>query len=89
MKDEEFERLLKITRLKLTSGERSRIKADIEEVISYFDKIDRIDSKEAPAYQPVEIPTRFRKDEVIPFKNIDALKKPSRLHDGYILGPKL
>lgn len=89
MKEEEFERLLRITRLKLEANERSRIKSDIEEVIGYFDRIEKIDAKGSPAYQPVEIPTRFRKDKVVPFKDVEALKKPSKLHDGYILGPKL
>lgn len=89
MKEAEFERLLKITRLKLTPEEKERIKADFEEVISYFDKIDKIETHEKPAFQPIEIPTRLRKDEIKPFKDVEALTKPSKLKDGYILGPKL
>lgn len=89
MKDQEFERLLKITRLKLTSEERERIKPDIEEVIGYFDRIEEIQTEEKPAYQPIEVPTRLRKDEVVPFPDVDLLKKQSKLHNGYILGPKL
>lgn len=89
MEDKEFERLLKITRLKLTSEEKSRIKAEIGEVIEYFDKIDGIKTDEEPAYQPIDVPTRLRKDEIYPFPDVEALKKQSKLHNGYILGPKL
>lgn len=89
MEEKEFERLLKITRLKLTQEEKARIKADVEEVIGYFDSIEKIQTDEKPAYQPIDVPTRLRKDHVIPFDDVDALKKPSRLHNGYILGPKL
>ncbi len=89
MEEKEFDRLLKITRLKLTPEEKAGIKADVEEVIGYFDSIERIPTDEKPAYQPIDVPGRLRKDEVIPFADTDALKKPSKLHDGYILGPKL
>ena len=40
MEDNEFERLLKVARLKLTDMEKESIKADIEEVIGYFDRIE-------------------------------------------------
>lgn len=89
MEEKEFERLLKITRLKLSEQEKTRIKADIEEVIGYFDTIDAIKTEEKPAYHPIQIPTRLRKDEVMPFPDVDELKKPSRLQNGYILGPKV
>lgn len=89
MEEQEFERLLKIARLKLTEHERKRIKADIEEVIGYFDKISRVDAKEAPSYQPTRVPTRFRKDVVLHFKETGLLKEGSELHNGYIVGPKL
>ena len=89
MEEREFERLLKITRLKLTDSEKEGIRKDIAEVISHFDSIDGIETSEEPAYQPVEIPTRLRDDEVVPFADVDLMKKQSRLHNGYILGPKL
>ena len=89
MEDREFDRLLKIARLKLNDAERRRVKSDIEEVLNYFDKIDVISTHESPAYQPIRVPTRLRKDAVIPFDNVEGLKRQSRLRDGYILGPKL
>ncbi|HUB92639.1 MAG TPA: Asp-tRNA(Asn)/Glu-tRNA(Gln) amidotransferase subunit GatC [Candidatus Saccharimonadales bacterium] len=89
MEDKEFDRLLKITRLKITDSEKERIKRDVEEVIGYFDSIDGIKTSEKPAYHPIDVPTRLRKDEALPFPDVEELKKPSRLHNGYILGPKL
>ncbi len=89
MEDHEFDRLLKIARLKLNDTERKRIKSDIEEIIGYFDKIDVISTHERPAYQPIHVPTRLRKDEIAHFDDVDGLKRQSKLHNGYILGPKL
>lgn len=89
MEEKDFERLLKVSRLKLSEREKKKIKADIDDVINYFNKIDKVDAKASPAYQPIHIPTKFRKDNIIPFPDVDLLKKSSKLHDGYIVGPKL
>ncbi len=89
MKDEEFERLLKISRVRLSDDEKTKIRRDIEEIISYFDKIQGIDCHEAPAYQPIDVPTRFRKDTVKKFGNVEGLKKDAELNGDYIRGPKL
>lgn len=89
MEEQEFERLLKISRLKLTERERKRIKADIDDVLAYFDKISRVDVNGDPAYQPTHVPTRFRKDVVLRFDETGLLKEGAELHDDYIVGPKL
>jgi aspartyl/glutamyl-tRNA(Asn/Gln) amidotransferase C subunit len=89
MKDEEFERLLKISRVRLTDEEKLKIRGDIEEIIIYFDKIQGIECHDAPAYQPIDVPERFRKDVVRKFDNVDGLKKDDVLQDDYIRGPKL
>ncbi len=89
MKDSEFERLLKISRVRLSTEERAKIRNDIEEIISYFDRIQAVECREKPAYQPIDVPTRFRKDVIRKFKDIDGLKKGATFHDEYIRGPKL
>lgn len=89
MKEEEFQRILKVSRLKLTEEETRSIKVDIEEIIGYFNKIDKVKTSEDPIYQPIHVPTRLRKDIVSNFPNVEELKKQTKLHDGYILGPKL
>jgi aspartyl/glutamyl-tRNA(Asn/Gln) amidotransferase C subunit len=89
MEEKEFERLLKIARLKLSEREAARIKKDIDEVVRYFDKITRFDASDEPAYQPIHVPTKFRKDRVSRFDDVEMLKSGSKLHNGYIVGPKL
>ncbi len=89
MEEHEFDRLLRTSRLRLTSEEKARVKTDIDEILEYFSEIGRIAAKEEPAYQPIEVPTRFRKDSVRKFGDQEALKKGSKLHNRYIIGPKL
>ena len=89
MKEDEFERLLKISRIKLTSKEKTMIKKDVDEILSYFDKIDRMKPEKEPAYQPIDVPTRLRKDIVKRFKEPKLLLKETETYDSYILGPKL
>lgn len=89
MEDADFERLLKIARLKLNEKEKAMIKVDIDEVVRYFDSISRVETDEEPAYQPIHVPTKFRKDKVIVFKDTKLLKEGDTLHDDYIVGPKL
>lgn len=89
MKDEEFERLLKISRVRLSDDEKIKIRKDIEEAITWLDKVQGIDCKEDPAYQPIDVPTRFRKDAVRKFGNMAGLKDGAELNEDYIRGPKL
>lgn len=89
MKDEEFERLLKITRIKLTPKEREVIKRDVDEILGYFDKIERLHVEKKPAYQPIDVPTRMRKDVVKKFKDPSVLLKETETYNAYVLGPKL
>ncbi len=89
MKDAEFERLLKISRVRLSDDEKIRIRKDIEEAITWLDKVQGIECSETPAYQPIYVPTRFRKDVVKKFGNVAGLKDGAELNDDYIRGPKL
>lgn len=89
MEDEAFERLLGVARLKLSERERDRIKKGIDEVVLYLDKIGKVEVEEEPAYQPIHVPTRFRKDRVVEFDDVELLKDGDTLHDDYIVGPKL
>jgi aspartyl/glutamyl-tRNA(Asn/Gln) amidotransferase C subunit len=89
MKEAEFERLLKITRIKLTPKERTAIKEDIDEILGYFDKIDKMSISKDPAYQPISVPGRMRKDIVKKFNDSDLLLKETESYNSYVLGPKL
>ena len=89
MQEQEFYRILKVARLKLTDEEKKRIRADIEEIVEYFNKIDRVKVEEESAYQPIHVPTKMRKDKILPFAEVKGLTRQSKLHNGYIVGPKL
>ena len=90
MNDFEFERLLKITRLRLDDLEKREIQKDIEEVIGYFESISEINTEgEEKAYHPIKVDARLREDKVSEFKSVEMLKRQSKLQDGYIIGPKL
>ncbi len=90
MNDLEFERLLKITRLRLDDLEKKAIQKDIEEVIGYFENISEISTEgEEKAHHPIKVDARLREDGILGFEDVEMLKRQSKLHDGYIVGPKL
>lgn len=89
MEDKEFDRLLKITRLRVSDGERSMIKKDVEQVIAYFDEVSAVDAGKEQERYPAAIPGRFREDVVSSFADVDGLKRNSKMRNGYIVGPKL
>ncbi len=90
MNEKEFDRLLSICRIKLTEEERKGIKADVEEVIKYFDAIAHIDCDgESEAYHPIRIPPKLREDKVEAFEDADLLLKNTRTHRFYVIGPRI
>lgn len=89
MDDFEFDRLLKITRIKLSEEERRSIKKDIEQILAYFDRINKMSTDEKPAYHPIKISPKLREDKVLPFKDREKLLRGTKRHESYVLGPKL
>lgn len=89
MEERELERLLKTSRLKASETEKRQMLADVSEVISFFDRISLVDTNEKPAYHPTEVQSRLREDEVIPFQDVELMKKGRKMHDGYFVGPRL
>ncbi|MCX6803428.1 MAG: Asp-tRNA(Asn)/Glu-tRNA(Gln) amidotransferase subunit GatC [Candidatus Diapherotrites archaeon] len=88
-----IQRVAKNARLKLTDEELEKFVPQIKEIIlDAFNKLDSVDAKEEPSFQPVKISNRFRADE--PKKGLsleDALKNASvSLREGaYFKGPKV
>ena len=86
-------KVAKNARLNLTDAELERFVPQIKEIIvDSFSKLDEIDAKEEPSFQPVAISNRMRKDEVK--KGItqeEALKNASAKlrENGYFKGPKV
>lgn len=90
MEDKEFDRLLKTCRLSLASDEKSQIKREIDEIISYFNTISDVDCDDYPAaYQPVKISPKKRMDIVDPFREPGKLLKNSKIYRFFIVGPKI
>lgn len=88
-----IQKVAKNARLNLTEEELTKFVPQIKEIIlDSFNKLDSIDATEEPAFQPVSVSNRFRKDEVKTgltqeeaLKNVDLKLK----QDGYIKGPKV
>lgn len=89
MEDAEFDRLLKICRLRLSEKEREKIKKDVDEIIGYFNAVDRQNCDDAPAYHPVELKEKTREDKVERFEDVDGLLSNTKTYRGYVIGPKV
>ncbi len=90
MEDEEFDRLLKISRIKLDEKEKQRIKTDIENILEYFDSVNKFDeSKNKLAFHSVEINGEPRKDEVEKFEDREELLSNTKTYRGFVVGPKI
>lgn len=89
MDAKEFERLLAVCRIPLKEDEKAKMQKEIDEVLAYFSKIDSIDCKSEPAYQPVDIPERLRDDIVKNCAETDLILKNTKTYRFYIVGPKV
>jgi len=87
----EFERLLEVCRIRLSEGEKEGMKRDIDEILEYFNKIekDKVGKDVKPAYQPIDLPEQLREDEVIPFEDVDDILANTKTYRFYIVGPKI
>ncbi|MDP8012759.1 MAG: Asp-tRNA(Asn)/Glu-tRNA(Gln) amidotransferase subunit GatC [Nanoarchaeota archaeon] len=89
MDDTEFDRLLRICRLRLDKKERERIKKDVDEIIGYFNKIDDLNCDLEPAFHPIEIEGKMREDSVEKFDDQEALLKNTKTYRNFVLGPRI
>jgi len=86
-------RVAKNARLSLTEEELEKFVPQIKEVVlDSFNKLDEIDAKEEPSFQPVVVKNRFRKD--VPKKSLeleDVFKNasPKLRENNYFKGPKV
>lgn len=90
MEEKDFDRLLKTCRLSLAPEEKIQIKKDIDNIIEYFNTISDVKCDEyAPAYQPIKVVPKVRKDVVEHFKESGKLLKNSKIYRFFIVGPKI
>ena len=80
-----------LARLRLSSDEEERLRADMDEMLAYVDKLNELDTKEiAPTAQVGETGTPMRDDEVTNQPAADAMlaNAPSRERN-YFKVPKI
>lgn len=84
--EDEIRKIARLARLKLTSEEVQNLTADIESILTYVDKLGELDtSSVVPTSHAVDLPTKYRKDEVgaeLPVEKALA-NAPERLGDGF------
>jgi aspartyl-tRNA(Asn)/glutamyl-tRNA(Gln) amidotransferase subunit C len=86
----EVEKIAKLARLKLTEEEISKFEKDLEEVKEMFDEIDKIEVKESPCFQPVEVKNVTREDKVKKgFSLEEAFSNAEHKERNFFKGPKV
>jgi aspartyl/glutamyl-tRNA(Asn/Gln) amidotransferase C subunit len=90
MDSEEFYRLCKTARLKLTEAEASEIGKDVKTIIEYFDKVsDEEASSLDPAFHPIDVKEKLRNDEIAQFGEPDLLINQTKMYRFFVVGPKI
>ena len=86
----EVEKIAKLARLKLSEEEIKKFDKDLEEVKEMFDEIDKIEVKENPCFQPVEVKNVTREDKVKKgFSTKEALSNTEHKEKNFFKGPKV
>lgn len=90
MEDKDFERLLKICRIRLSEKEKPRIKSDIEEVITYFNVLEEVRTEGVEAaYHPLRVPEKLREDKVEECEDVELILKNAKTYRFYVVGPRI
>ena len=72
--DETLEKLGKLSALKIPESEKEQLKLFLTKVLSYFEAIQSIDTKNTPALlSPLSPPPREREDQAIDFPEKEKL----------------
>ena len=83
----DFDRLLKVCRIRLEKEEREKMEKELDEIIKYFDVLDSVKVEEVNE-QRAKVES-LRKDEVKQFDNIEGLLKNTKTYRFYVVGPKV
>ena len=89
-KEIDVKKIAKLARLKLSDGEILKFEQDLEEVKKMFDEIDKIDVREEPCFQPVEVKNVTREDKVKKgFSLEEAFSNTEQREKNFFKGPKV
>ena len=88
-----IQKVAKNARLSLTEEELEKFVPQIQEIIvDSFSKLDEVEAKEEPSFQPVSVSNRFRadkpKESLTQEEALSNVEKKLR-QDGYLKGPKV
>ena len=80
---EEAERVAILARLRLTDDEASQLTRQLDDILEYMDKLDRLDTAQVePFTHPLETVHALREDAVTNQPNTDALLANAPDRDG-------
>ncbi|MFH1126932.1 MAG: Asp-tRNA(Asn)/Glu-tRNA(Gln) amidotransferase subunit GatC [archaeon] len=82
--------VIRAAKINLTESEKKQYTKDLKNILDAFSTLDEVDVEGIePAFQPIKIKDRARKDIVEPsLSQKDALKNTKNKKDGYFVGPK-
>jgi len=85
-----LEHVAELARLKLTEKEIEEFISELKDILEYFSKLDKLDTKGIkPSFQPVELDNVTRDDKVNKsLTQEEALSNSPNKKDGYFKGPK-
>ena len=89
--DEDIRSIAELARLGLTDDEVARLRADLDSILAYVDKLDELDTDEVePTAHVLDIPTPMRADEVHDVLPVSEVVRNAPEHDeSSMLVPKV
>ncbi|MGC8710590.1 MAG: Asp-tRNA(Asn)/Glu-tRNA(Gln) amidotransferase subunit GatC [Candidatus Micrarchaeia archaeon] len=85
----DFDRLLKVCRLRLEPSEKEEIEKDVLDIIKYFDTLDSLKIDDIKVYHSKSDVEVLREDNVEAFGNVEGLLKNTKTYRFYVVGPKI
>lgn len=82
-------RVLRVSRLRLTRQEYAELSKDLEEILNAFRVLDEVSPSVEPAFHPVETKNHYRRDVAKSFEAPEELLKFTETYKRYIKGPRV
>jgi aspartyl-tRNA(Asn)/glutamyl-tRNA(Gln) amidotransferase subunit C len=88
--DQEIEHLKKLARIEMNAEDTARAKSDINKVLSYFEKLQQLDTTGLPEMpRPVKLENIMREDVATAgFSQAEALELGVSVEDGFFKVPR-
>ena len=88
---DEVKMVAALARLQLSPGEEAELRAELNRILNYMEKLEELDTDEVePTSHVVPIVNAWRRDEVESFSSAGGLLQPeSRLDRNYLKVPRI